>query len=88
VYFIATFAWTWIIWGIAIAMGVTMEDGSGIAILLLGVLGPMITGILYQNPADDAYQTRVYNQIDEARAKGEPRRVNDVLRGGTTWTVE
>ena len=47
--------------------------------------GPMVTGILYQNP-DEIYQTRVNEQIDLARAKS-PRTINDALREGITWTV-
>lgn len=47
--------------------------------------GPMVTGVLFQNP-DEIYQTRVLDQIDEARSKS-PRSINDALRDGVTWTV-
>ncbi len=47
--------------------------------------GPMVTGVLYQNP-DEIYQTRVFEQINEAR-KTSPRTLNDALRDGMTWTV-
>ena len=47
--------------------------------------GPMVTGVLYQNP-DAVYQTLVNEQIEFARAKS-PRSINDALREGITWTV-
>src|SRR5215216_1660767 len=42
-YFVATFAWTWLIWGVAILTGATMETGAVYG--LLGVIGPMVMGI-------------------------------------------
>ncbi len=47
IYFVATYVWTWAIWGLAIYQGANMETGSGVIYLLLGVLGPMVTGILF-----------------------------------------
>lgn len=43
IYFVATYAWTWLIWGAAILLGVSME--TGLLVLLLGVAGPMVTGV-------------------------------------------
>jgi 2-oxoglutarate ferredoxin oxidoreductase subunit beta len=48
--------------------------------------GPMVTGVLYQNPGED-YQTRVYEQINAARKKSS-RSINDALHDGITWTVK
>ena len=45
VFFVATFAWTWLIWGVAIFLGANMETAMGFVLLLLGVMGPMVTGI-------------------------------------------
>lgn len=45
VFFVATFAWTWLFWGIAIFLNVTMETTLGFVLLLLGVIGPMVAGI-------------------------------------------
>ena len=45
VYFIATFIWTWAIWLAVILRGDNMESGLGL--LLLGVSGPMVTGIAF-----------------------------------------
>lgn len=45
IYFVATFAWTWLIWGAGILMGFTAETGEGLIVALLGVSGPMVTGI-------------------------------------------
>lgn len=45
IFFVATFAWTWLIWGVVILLGANMETAMGIILLLLGVMGPMVTGI-------------------------------------------
>jgi membrane protease YdiL (CAAX protease family) len=45
VYILATFAWTWLFWGVGIMQGISMESSGGFLILLVGVLGPMVTGI-------------------------------------------
>ncbi len=45
VFFVATFAWAWLIWGAAILLGVSMETGTGLIMMLLGVVAPMIAGI-------------------------------------------
>lgn len=45
IYFLATFAWTWLIWGAGILMGITADSGEGLIVALLGVIGPMVTGI-------------------------------------------
>ena len=45
VYFLATFAWTWLIWGTGILLGFTAETGEGLIVALLGVIGPLVTGI-------------------------------------------
>lgn len=48
--------------------------------------GPMVTGVLYQNP-DEIYQNRVHEQIQTVRQK-TPRSINDALHDGVTWTVK
>jgi membrane protease YdiL (CAAX protease family) len=45
IFFVATFAWTWLFWGVAILLGANMETAMGLVLLLLGVMGPMVTGI-------------------------------------------
>jgi membrane protease YdiL (CAAX protease family) len=45
-YFAATYAWTWLIWGIVLAQGLTMESGLGLGLLLLGVMGPMVIDLV------------------------------------------
>ncbi len=59
-YFAATYAWTWIIWIAAILMGVTMESALGIVVLLLGVIGPMVTGISFTYLTQDQEGRRDY----------------------------
>ncbi|MBN1121558.1 MAG: CPBP family intramembrane metalloprotease [Anaerolineae bacterium] len=44
----------------AIAMGVSMEDGMGIVVLLLGVIGPMVTGIAFVYLTQDKEYRREY----------------------------
>lgn len=46
-YFAATFGWTWLFWSVAILMGATLETALGGILLLVGVCGPMITGITF-----------------------------------------
>lgn len=63
VYFAATFAWTWLFWGIAIAIGGNMEEaGAGIILLLLGVMGPTVTGIAFTYLTRDKAGRRDYWQ--------------------------
>ncbi len=45
VYFTATYAWTWFFWVVAVLLGANMETASGFILLLIGVCGPMVTGI-------------------------------------------
>lgn len=47
IYLIATFAWTWLFWGAGILLGFGMDSAEGGIIGLLGVTGPMITGIAF-----------------------------------------
>ena len=44
-YFVATFAWTWLFWSVGILTGATMETGAVYG--LLGMIGPMIMGITF-----------------------------------------
>jgi membrane protease YdiL (CAAX protease family) len=61
IYFVATFAWTWLFWGVAIATGANMEDfGAGLILLLLGVMGPMVTGITFTYLTRDKEGRRDY----------------------------
>jgi membrane protease YdiL (CAAX protease family) len=61
IYFIATFAWTWSFWGVAIATGANMEEaGAGIILLLLGVMGPTVTGIIFTYLTRDKAGRRDY----------------------------
>ena len=47
VYFAVTFGWTWFFWGLAIVLGLSSETGGGVILQLLGVIGPMVTGIAF-----------------------------------------
>lgn len=46
-FFLATFIWTWVFWGIAYFWGVSAESGSpiGVGLILGGICGPAIVGI-------------------------------------------
>lgn len=46
-YFLVTFVWTWLFWGIAVLVGASMETAVGSILLLLGVIGPAVTGITF-----------------------------------------
>lgn len=73
-YFVVTFAWTWFFWGLVILLQLSMESAGGLALLLLGVLGPMLTGIGF------TYLTR-----DRAGRRDYWARVIDVRRIGFKW---
>lgn len=73
-YFVVTFAWTWFFWGLVILLQLSMESAGGLALLLLGLLGPMLTGIGF------TYLTR-----DQAGRRDYWARVIDVRRIGFKW---
>src|SRR5688572_30127322 len=60
IYFVATFAWTWLIWGIGILLGITAESREGLIVALLGVIGPMVTGIGFTYLTQDKEGRRDY----------------------------
>jgi membrane protease YdiL (CAAX protease family) len=60
VYFAATYAWTYLFWLAAILTGANMETGQGIVLLLLGLIGPMVTGIAFTYLTKDAQGRRSY----------------------------
>jgi membrane protease YdiL (CAAX protease family) len=72
-YFAVTFAWTWFFWGLGILLQVSMESAGGL-LFLLGVLGPMLTGIGF------TYLTK-----DRAGRRDYWARVIDVKRIGLKW---
>ena len=74
VYVLVTFAWTWLFWGVGIARGVGMESAEGGIIGLLGVIGPMITGIGF------TYLTR-----DQAGRRDYWKRIVDFKRIPARW---
>lgn len=74
IYFAVTFAWTWLLWGLAIVTEASMESGEGVALLLLGVMGPMVTGIAF------TYLTR-----DKEGRRDYWKRVIDFKRIGAKW---
>jgi len=73
IYILATFAWTWLFWGLGIMLGVSMES-VGSLILLIGVTGPMITGIGF------TYLTR-----DKAGRRDYWKRIIDFKRIPAKW---
>ena len=70
-FFGATFAWTWVFWGLGILLKINMESAFGFGLLLLGVLGPMLTGIGF------TYLTK-----NQAGRRDYWRRIIDVRRIG------
>jgi len=59
-YILATFVWTWLFWGIGIVQGYGMDSAAGGVVGLLGVLGPMITGIVFTYLTQDQAGRRDY----------------------------
>ena len=74
IYVIATFAWTWLFWGVGIIRGFDMESAEGGIIGLLGVTGPMIMGVVF------TYLTR-----DRAGRRDYWKRIVDFKRIPAKW---
>ncbi|MEQ9643756.1 MAG: 2-oxoacid:ferredoxin oxidoreductase subunit beta [Alphaproteobacteria bacterium] len=49
---------------------------------------PVAIGVLYCNPAGTSYEAAVRGQIEAASANGKAPSLNDVLRRGSTWSVD
>ena len=60
IYFAATFALTWLFWGLAIVTGSSMETPQGGMLMLLGVSGPTIIGITFMSLTRDKQGRRDY----------------------------
>lgn len=73
-YFAVTFAWTWFFWILAPSLGLGMDTASGLVLLLLGVLGPMVTGIAF-----------TYLTCDREGRRDYWRRIIDFKRIGSRW---
>jgi len=73
IYFVATFVWTWLFWGVAIVTGATVETAAGGILMLLGVIGPMVTGIAFTYLTRDKGGRRDYwkRVIDFKRIPGK-----------------
>ena len=71
-FFALTFLWTWFFWILAAFLNVGMDSAAGVILLLLGILGPMVTGITFTCLTQDKegkrdYWTRI---IDFRRISG------------------
>jgi membrane protease YdiL (CAAX protease family) len=71
-FFALTFLWTWFFWILAAFLNVGMDSAAGVILLLLGILGPMVTGITFTYLTQDKkgkrdYWTRI---IDFRRISG------------------
>jgi len=73
IYFVATLVWTWLFWGVAIVTGTTVETAAGGIPMLLGVIGPMVTGIIFTYLTRDKEGRRDYwkRVIDFKRIPGK-----------------
>lgn len=76
IYFFATYAWSWLFWGIAYFMGVSGERGGllGIALVLLALSGPMVMGITF-----------VYLSLNKAGQRDYWKRIVDYKRISAWW---
>ena len=73
-FFGATFVWTWAFWGLGILLEISMESAFGFGLLILGVLGPMVTGIGF------TYLTK-----NKAGRRDYWLRIIDIKRIGLIW---
>lgn len=47
IFFVAIFAWSWGIWGIAVLLRTSVESALGVVLLFLGGFGPLVMGIAF-----------------------------------------
>jgi hypothetical protein len=73
-FFAVTFAWTWSFWILAVLLGLSADTSAGLAMSLLGVLGPMVAGI-----------GLTYLTCDQTGRRDYWRRVIDLKRIGAKW---
>ncbi len=59
-FFVVVLGWTWLFWILAAILGLGMNTTSGVVLLLLGVLGPMIAGIGFTYLTQDKKGRRDY----------------------------
>jgi uncharacterized protein len=71
-FFVATFVWTWLFWGVTILTGGSMETAAGGIPLLLGMIGPAVMGITFTYLTRDREGRRDYwkRVIDFKRIAG------------------
>ncbi|MBS0287543.1 MAG: CPBP family intramembrane metalloprotease [Proteobacteria bacterium] len=76
IYFLATYAWTWLFFGIAYALGLSGETGgiTGAVLVLLALGGPTITAMMFINFA-----------LNENGRKDYWKRITDYKRIPVKW---
>ena len=47
IYFVATYLWSGVFGGLAILLDLSMESATGLVLVLLAAVGPMVTGIVF-----------------------------------------
>jgi CAAX protease family protein len=60
IYFLATYIWSGIFGGLAILLDLSMETASGLVLVLLAAIGPMVTGIAFTYLTRDKTGRRDY----------------------------
>jgi membrane protease YdiL (CAAX protease family) len=60
IYFLATFIWSGVFGGLAILLDLSMETPTGLVLVLLAALGPMVTGIAFTYLTRDKEGRRDY----------------------------
>jgi membrane protease YdiL (CAAX protease family) len=68
-YFVLTFAWTWLMWGSAVAAGLSADEPPGALLYLLGVFGPLAGTTWIVRAGDSEYRQSFLRRI------WNPRRV-------------
>ncbi len=59
-FFVFVFCWTWFFWILAAAWGISAQSPLGIALMIVGLLGPMLGGISFTYLTQDAEGWREY----------------------------
>jgi membrane protease YdiL (CAAX protease family) len=67
-FFVTSFAWSWSLWGAAVATGHSLAEGAGFMLYITGALGPLIGAALVTHGRDHAYRQAFLRRIWDPRS--------------------
>lgn len=72
-FFVLVFCWTWFFWVLAAVLGISAQSTLGIALEVIGLLGPMLGGIIfaYLTLSKESWREYWWRIIDPKRIQAE-----------------